>query len=137
MLGKYFKADFNTACDWVNGAFFLFHKEILSKLPGNKLDDSFFMYGEDHLWCWQIKQLGYPVLFYHETVIVHLNNGSTSIEKQLALRKVIMKNELVIMKKRKGEGLYYFLFKLIFTAKENFRNSIKWIFFKISGKIIR
>ena len=64
MLGKYFQADFNTKCDWLNGAFFMFRKDILSHLPGQKLDERFFMYGEDHLWCWEIQQAGFINYFY-------------------------------------------------------------------------
>ena len=121
MLGKYFDADFNIECDWLNGAFFMFPKLALKLLPNQKLDERFFMYGEDHLWCWQFLQVGIPSYFFSETKIVHINNASTSSEKRLRLRKVMLHNELEIMKYRKGEGLYYFLFKLIYSAKENFR----------------
>ena len=121
MLGKYFDADFNIECDWLNGAFFMFPKLALKLLPNQKLDERFFMYGEDHLWCWQFLQVGIPSYFFSETKIVHINNASTSSEKRLSLRKVMLHNELEIMKYRKGEGLYYFLFKLIYSAKENFR----------------
>ncbi len=121
MLGKYFKSDFNTNCDWLNGAFFMFPKSILLQLPYQKLDDRFFMYGEDHLWCWQFEQLGYSSHFFDEAIIVHINNGSTSKENQLGLRKLMLQHELEIMKERKGEGLYYFIFKLIYTTKEKCR----------------
>ena len=121
MLGKYFDADFNLECDWLNGAFFMFPKLALKLLPNQKLDERFFMYGEDHLWCWQFLQVGIPSYFFSETKIVHINNASTTSEKRLSLRKVMLHNELEIMKYRKGEGLYYFLFKLIYSAKENFR----------------
>lgn len=118
MLGKYFNSDFNTTCDWLNGAFFMFPKSILSKLFNQKLDERFFMYGEDHLWCWQFQQEGFASYFFAETTIVHINNGSTSKEKQLSLRSVMLKHELIIMKERKGQGLYYFAFKILYSAKE-------------------
>lgn len=137
MLGKYFKADFNTACDWLNGAFFMFRKEILQQLPQNKLDERFFMYGEDHLWCWQIQQAGFVNYFYSETSIVHISSGSTSIEKQLNLRKLMLKHELAIVKERKGGGLYYLCFSVLYQTKEQIRNSIKWVVFKLTGKLIR
>ena len=137
MLGKYFKNDFDTACDWVSGAFFMFRKEILHQLPGNKLDERFFMYGEDHLWCWQITALGYTNHFISTTTIVHINSGSTSVSKQLQLRQTMLKHELVIMKERKGNGLYYFLFSLIYGAKENGRNAIKYLWMKLTGKMMR
>ncbi len=127
MLGKYFKADFSTSCDWVNGAFFMFPKTILSKLPSQKLDDRFFMYGEDHLWCWQFGQLGFSSYFFHEATIVHINNGSTSKEKQLSLRKLMLQHELIIMKERKGKGFYFFIFKVIYSVKEIIRCISKYL----------
>ncbi len=137
MLGKYFRHDINIQADWLNGAFFMFPKKILEQLPGNKLDDRFFMYGEDQLWCEQFKNLGYHHLFFADTTIIHINSGSTSLSKQLGLRKIMMKHELEIMRLRKGKGVYYFLFKLIYTGKESTRNLIKAIIFRMTGKLVR
>ena len=137
MLGKYFRGDEDIECDWVNGAFFMFPEKILSALPGKKLDDRFFMYGEDQLWCMQIKRLGYEVIFYAGTTVIHLQGGSADIKKQLELRKTMRRHELEIMKWRKGNGVYYFVFTLIYGFKETTRNFIKSIALKISGKLIR
>lgn len=137
MLGKYFRHDENMACDWVNGAFFLFPKKILSQFPESKLDDRFFMYGEDHLWCAQIKKLGYNILFFAGTTIIHINSGSTKIERQLDLRNTMMKHELEIMKWRKGNGFYFIIFSLVYKSKEGARNFIKKLVYKSSGKMLR
>lgn len=137
MLGKYFRHDENIECDWVSGAFFLFPKTVLDKLPGKKLDDRFFMYGEDQLWCERIKNLGYRILFYAGTTIVHLSSGSTNLSKQLSLRIIMIKHELEIMKWRKGKGFYYFVFAIIYLLKENFRNLVKVIVFRLTGRLIR
>lgn len=134
MLGQYFKADFNTECDWLNGAYFMFSRNVLNKLPGNKLDDRFFMYGEDQLWCYQIKQAGYNCWFYSETSIVHINNGSTSRQKQMKLPKTMRHNELEILRTIYGTGLYYYLLCLIYLGKDYGRYSIKWLVFMLTGK---
>ncbi len=68
MMNQYFKGDFNTYCDWVSGAFIMFRTSILQQLEGNKLDERFFMYSEDELWCYQFMELGLPELLpcrYH------------------------------------------------------------------------
>ncbi|MCY7310683.1 MAG: hypothetical protein LH619_07885, partial [Chitinophagaceae bacterium] len=135
--GKYFRHDAVMECDWVNGAFFLMPRTIIEQLPEKKLDDRFFMYGEDQLWCEQIKNLGYKILFHPEATIIHINSGSTDLSKQLKLRKTMMKHELEIMRLRKGRGGYYFLFKMIFVAKETTRNLIKSIVFRLTGRMIR
>ncbi len=137
MLGKYFRHDADMECDWLNGAFFMFPRKLLEKLPGKKLDELFFMYGEDQLWCEQVKALGYRNLFYAGTTIIHINSGSTSPARQLALRKVMMAHELEIMRLRKGKELYYYVFKLLFVSKESVRNLVKSIYYRLTGKLIR
>jgi GT2 family glycosyltransferase len=137
MLGKYFRHDANMECDWVNGAFFVFPRKIIDQLRSKKLDERFFMYAEDQLWCEQIKMQGHKIIFFAGTTIIHIHSGSTDRAKQLGLRKTMMKHELEIMKLRKGKGLYYFIFKLIFVTKEATRNLIKSIVFRLSGRQVR
>ncbi|MEY3324733.1 MAG: hypothetical protein RLZ11_1047 [Bacteroidota bacterium] len=137
MLGQYFLHDESLFVDWVNGAFFLFPRRLLDQLPQHQLDERFFMYAEDVLWCEQIKQAGYRVFFLATTSIIHITSGSTAISKQLRLRKVMMKHEMKIMELRKGKGLYYYAFGCIYLSKEYLRLFVKWAFFKITGKLIR
>jgi len=137
MMGKYFKTDFSTYCDWVNGAFFMFPKALLEKFPDKKLDERFFMYGEDQLWCYQFNKLGYSSYFLCDTTIVHIHNASTKKEKQLQLILKMITNELEIMRVRKGRGLYYILFCIIYLSKEYGRYAIKYLLFKLNGKLLR
>lgn len=137
MLNQYFNCDFNTPCDWVSGAFLMFPASVLSGLPGNKLDERFFMYGEDQLWCYQFSMLGHQSFFYAETTVVHIHNASTEVSKQLALLKKFITLELLIMEYRKGRGAYYYLFSLIFTFKEKLRYYIKILVFKVFKHRIR
>ena len=137
LLGQYFFHDESLFVDWVNGAFFLFPRRLLNQLPQHQLDERFFMYAEDVLWCEQIKQAGYRVFFLATTSIIHITSGSTAISKQLRLRKVMMKHEMKIMELRKGKGLYYYTFGCIYLSKEYLRLFVKWAYFKITGKLIR
>ena len=137
MLGKYFRHDEDMECDWIGGAFFLLPKRIIDQLPGKKLDSRFFMYGEDQLWCEQIRELGYTIQFYAGTTIIHYNSGSTDLSKQIKVRKTIMAHELEILRLRKGRGVYYFFYKMIFVVIETTKNFIKSIVFFFTGKIIR
>lgn len=125
MMNQYFRADFDTYTDWVSGAFMLFSQELLQWLPEPKLDERFFMYGEDHLWCYQFHQLGYDSYFYAGTEVIHIHAASTHPEQQLKILKKTIALELDIMAYRKGKGIYYALFYLIFAGKENLRYYIK------------
>ena len=117
MLNQYYNCDFNIYCDWVSGAFFMFPQYVLKCFPGNKLDERYFMYGEDQLWCYQIQLCGYKVFYLAETELVHIEGYSTS-QKPYKFYDTIVKRELDIMRFRKGTGLYYQAFKLLFTSKK-------------------
>jgi len=137
MLNQYFKGDHNTWCDWVSGAFMMFNKTILDKLPLKKLDERFFMYGEDQLWCYQFSEAGYKSFYLSETTVIHIHGASTEPAKQLQLLKKMLALELNIMKYRKGRSLYYYLFKAIFTTKEMLRYYIKVAAYKLFRYRIR
>ena len=133
MLNQYFRGNYDTYCDWVSGAFMMFRKDILNKLEGNKLDERFFMYGEDHLWCYQFAVLGYRSYYLSATTVIHIHNASTAPSKQLQLLKKMLALELDIMEYRKGKSLYYYCFALILTAKEMLRYYIKIAAYRVFG----
>ncbi len=137
MLNQYFNGDFNTYCDWVSGAFMMFPASLVSKLPGHKLDERFFMYGEDQLWCYQFLELGYKNFYLSETSVIHIHAASTAPSKQLQLLRKFLEHELKIMIYRKGKGIYYYVFSIILTAKENIRYAIKLVLFRFFNKKMR
>lgn len=137
MLNQYFNGDFSTPCDWVSGALMMFHRDALRTLPEKKLDERFFMYAEDTLWCYQFSQVGYQSYFIADTTVIHIANASTEPAKQLKLLKTMLRHELIIMAERKGKGIYYYVFNLIFTAKEMARYYIKKVALQVFNKKIR
>lgn len=137
MLNQYFKGDFDTECDWVSGAFMMFYREHLHKLPDHKLDERFFMYGEDHLWCYQFAEHGIKSYFLSTASVIHIANASTEPTKRLKLLRTALKHELEIMCYRKGKGLYYHIFMIIYTSKEKARYYITDIVLRIFNKRIR
>ncbi len=137
MMNRYFKCDFNTYCDWVIGAFMMFHKTTLDLMPEKKLDERFFMYGEDQLWCYQFYEKGFRSYYMANTTVIHINNASTELSKQLKLLKIFLDLELKIMEYRMGKNLYYYVFAAILTLKEMARYYIKVAVFKLSGHKMR
>lgn len=137
MLNQYFNGDFDTQCDWISGAFMMFYKKHLQALPQQKLDERFFMYGEDHLWCYQFAEHGIKSFFLSTSSVIHIANASTEPSKRLKLLKTALKHELEIMAYRKGKGLYYHTFKLIYSGKEKARYYISNIVLRVFNKRIR
>lgn len=137
MLNQYFRGDFSTEVDWISGAYMMFPAAILRQLPGGKLDERFFMYVEDELWCYQFKELGYTNYFLSDVSVVHIANASTEPSKQLKILKTIIDHELQLMVYMHGKGFYYQCLKAIFCFKEYSRYYIKVLAWKLFNKKIR
>lgn len=137
MLNQYFNGDFDTYCDWISGAFFMFRAPLLQKLPEHKLDERFFMYGEDELWCYQFLKAGYRSYYYAGTTVIHLLSASTDSAKQLKLAKTFISREMEIMEYAHGKSVGYYIFGAIFKAKEMSRYVIKVMAQKIFNRAIR
>ena len=137
MYNQYFHGDYNTYCDWVIGAFMMFNTTLLDGLPEKKLDERFFMYGEDQLWCYQFFELGFRCYYLADTTVIHINNASTEASKQLKLLKKFLELELKIMQYRTGKNFNYYFFSFILTAKEMFRYYVKIGVYKLFKYKIR
>lgn len=94
LLGSFFNHKETVVADWVWGAFFMFPKQILDKLPMGKLEDSYFMYWEDVQWCIDIKKLGYKVYLLAEAEVVHIHQGSKGKKSEM-----MEKNEVLFLSK--------------------------------------
>jgi GT2 family glycosyltransferase len=117
MLHNQFSYNREITCDWVWGTFMLFPKSILAHLPNGQLNNAFFMYAEDVLWCLEIKQLGYQIMFTPNAQVMHLHKGSSSKEK---LRKIFLhnvQNHAQVMRKYYPNYKWY-IFAAIFKAKQ-------------------
>lgn len=77
--------------DSIQGAFFLTTKEILDKVGW--FDENYYFDGEDLDLCFQIKKLGYKIIYYPKVKALHLKK---------ATRNKIGKDEKI---KRKLEGV--------------------------------
>lgn len=110
LLGAFFHQDQTVEVDWVWGAFFMFRREIMDKLPNHKLDDEYFMYWEDVQWCMDIKKLGYRIFFFADTEIVHIHSGSKGKKNEM------MVNNGIRFFQRNYSWLHRTLYKIIQTS---------------------
>ena len=60
---------------WVTGACMMMRCDIFEQVGG--FDENFFMYFEDKDICKRVKELGYKVVYYPKTSIIHLLGGSS------------------------------------------------------------
>ncbi|WP_435922655.1 glycosyltransferase family 2 protein [Paenibacillus sp. DYY-L-2] len=61
--------------DCLVGAFMLVRQETIRQV--GRLDETFFMYGEDIDWCYRIKQAGWGIHYHPATYIVHYKGASS------------------------------------------------------------
>lgn len=137
MLNQYFHGDFSTTCDWVSGAFMIFNKSLLQHLPKGKLDERFFMYGEDMLWCQQAIAAGYTNYFLADTTVIHIANASTEPAKQLKLLNITLTHDLEVIRLQRGNSLYFYALQFIYTTKEKLRYYIKILVMRLFKYRIR
>jgi GT2 family glycosyltransferase len=124
MLHHYFDHQRQIDCDWVWGAYMFFPSKILLQLPGEKLAEDFFMYCEDTLWCWQIKQLGYTINFLPEAKVMHVHKGSSNSKNKSHFQQMGIKNHATFMRKIYPDWRWY-VFNAIYTLKQSIFRIIK------------
>ena len=97
--------------DVITGAFLLTRKEIVDKFGG--FDEDYFAYGEDIEMAYQIKKLGYKIIYYPLWNVLHIKSVS-------GLKK---KDNVVI---RKKTSMYFYDSMKIFY-KKHYANNHNWL----------
>jgi len=110
LLNGYFNHQTEIETDRIWGTFFMLKREILNALPEKKLADTFFMYGEDNEWCYQIRRLTpFKILYFPDAVVIHKMGGSNFGEQKTSM---IHYNKRIYMRKYYGTlktKIYFFL----------------------------
>lgn len=66
--------DVDRAVDWAVGAALLLRRPAIDEV--GRLDERFFMYGEDLEWCWRARRHGWEIRFTPDAVVRHVGNAS-------------------------------------------------------------
>jgi len=121
LLSSYFDHETSIEPDWVWGTFFMFERDILLRLNGEKLDETFFMYCEDMKWCYDLKKHNIKVCYIPCTKVIHHVGSSSGIEQRL---NNIARNELLFIQLTRGR-IYKWLYALVRSANllSNFSKS--------------
>ena len=100
---------------WVTGACFMMRRDVFEQVGG--FDENFFMYFEDKDLCKRVKELGYKVVYYPKTTIVHLLGGSSHGIKK-SVNKYYRNSQLYYYQKHLGK----------------FQTNILKLYLRLSGK---
>jgi len=124
MLHHYFNHQRQIECDWVWGTYMFFPSKLLLQMPGGKLAEDFFMYCEDTLWCWQIKQLGYSINFIPNAKVMHVHKGSSSNKHKSHFQQMGIKNHAIFMRKIYPNWKWN-VFNIIYSLKQSIFSILK------------
>ncbi len=98
--------------DWLSGACIMTRPSVVAK--AGKLDESFFMYGEDVEWGYRLGQQG-RLLMLRDAFVVHLEFGSSDAYQQHVVTHInrfktqAQVSNLLWIRKQYGIGAYLFL----------------------------
>jgi GT2 family glycosyltransferase len=107
LLSSFYDGSQEMEVDWIWGTFFMMPRSVLEQLPDKQLSAKFFMYAEDMEWCYDIRKLGYKILYFPSTKLIHYMGGSKSPDK---IR--LIENNIEELIKRWHGNFYLKLYKL-------------------------
>ena len=116
--------------DWITGAFMFFRREVFEITSG--FDERFFLYGEEHEWCFRIKNMGWRIIYYPDVKIVHIGKASGSSFSKIERNKRILQGEYYFFRKHYGRTCGFVFKNMIFQL--SFLKVFLWlVFYVISG----
>jgi hypothetical protein len=101
--------------EWLTGACMMMRRDVFEQLEG--FDENFFMYFEDKDICKRVKELGYKVVYYPKTSIIHLLGGSSHGVKK-SVNRYYRESQLYYYEKHLGR----------------FQTAILKLYLRLSGK---
>ncbi|MCW5821611.1 MAG: glycosyltransferase family 2 protein [Cyanobacteria bacterium TGS_CYA1] len=63
--------------DALSGSCMMVRKDIVDRI--GLLDEDIFMFGEDIDWCWRVKEDGYKVIYFPQSVVYHIHGASSRL----------------------------------------------------------
>ncbi len=83
VFGKYHLLDRDMTqqheVDAIRGGFFFVRREVFEE--AGRWDEDYFMFGEDLDLCYQIKRLGYDIMFYPQVEVLHYHGMTHGLKK--------------------------------------------------------
>jgi GT2 family glycosyltransferase len=65
--------------DAIRGGFFFVRRDVFEE--AGRWDEAYFMFGEDIDLCYQIKALGYEIMFYPQALALHYHGMTTGLKR--------------------------------------------------------
>ncbi len=109
----YLDVNQTTEVDSVVGAFMMLRAEVIRQ--AGILDEAYFMYGEDLDWAFRIKSLGWKIMYYPGTTVLHLK-GESSKKRSYGALLNFYQAMIVFYRKHYARQTFFLLNWLIYTG---------------------
>lgn len=106
------------------GAFMFARTDIIKQIKG--FDEDYFMYGEDIDICYRIHKLGYKIIYYPKTTIIHFKGESTKRSNIDELFHFYDAMKIYTSKHYKSSTLFLNFLKLGINLRYSIANIIKY-----------
>ncbi len=99
--------------DVINGVCALIRAEAFDAIKG--FDEDFFMYGEEHDFCYRLKKAGYPSFFLSSPSIIHYEKHNKKIGKKVSWRDVLVRSNQILFLKKHNKSISAVGLSLLFS----------------------
>ncbi len=117
--------------DAVSGAFLMIRRKVVDNI--GKLDERFFMYGEELDWCLRAKKAGWKVIYYPNAEIIHYKGECSKSNSRKATFE-FYRSMYLFHKKHFAEN-YNPVINIIIYAGVVFKALTSWHSFLFSAKV--
>ncbi len=117
--------------DAVSGAFLMIRRKVIEEI--GKLDERFFMYGEELDWCLRAKKAGWTVMYYPDAEIIHYKGECSKSNSRKATFE-FYRSMYLFHKKHFAEN-YNPVINIIIYAGVVFKALTSWRSFIFSAKV--
>ncbi|MEJ1378876.1 MAG: glycosyltransferase [Candidatus Sedimenticola sp. (ex Thyasira tokunagai)] len=92
-------------CDWVPGCYYLIRREVVDQI--GLFDPRYFLYYEEVDHCRAVKNAGWDVVYFPDTMVIHLGGESAKSEGELTpgsqqIEALQIESELLYFRKNHG-----------------------------------
>jgi GT2 family glycosyltransferase len=110
--------------DAIRGGFFFVRRQAFEE--AGQWDEDYFMFGEDIDLCYQLKQLGYKVMFYPQAQALHYHGMTTGLKKH---SQDVSSADLQV--RERAYHAFYDAMRIFYTKNytEKYNRMIRWLVF--------
>ena len=110
--------------DAIRGGFFLVRRDVFE--AAGRWDEAYFMYGEDLDLCFEIKKLGYSVMFYPQARVRHYHGMTTGLKEHSRGLSA-----LDAQARERAYDAFYDTMKIFYDKhyRERYGPAVRWLIF--------